>query len=77
MEYVQFFIEEDSNRIGITYRERPVYHPANIPCGSNVFLALPRALAEQILSRLKPVNGRFHLPPFYKSHFVEAQYAAR
>lgn len=77
MEYVQFFIEEDPNRIGITYRERPVYHPANIPCGSNVFLALPRALAEQILSRLKPVNGRFHFPPFYKRHFVEAQYAAR
>jgi hypothetical protein len=69
---VEYFIEEDPNRVGTIYRDRPVLHPADVPHGGNVYMALPRALGAQIVHRINPVNARFYLAPSFKQTFEES-----
>jgi SAM-dependent methyltransferase len=37
---VSFFVEEDVNRAGSTHMGRPIFHPAQVPAGSVVYVAL-------------------------------------
>ncbi len=74
---VRFFVDEDPSRIGTTYFGCPVLHPRKAPRGSDVFMVLPRFLAEQIIARLRPEGARFHLSPEYKAVITEVPYAAR
>jgi SAM-dependent methyltransferase len=69
---IRFFVDEDPNRIGTSYRGFPVHHPEDAPRGSDVFMVLPRPLAEQILARLKPEGARFHVGPAYRNRYAEA-----
>jgi 2-polyprenyl-3-methyl-5-hydroxy-6-metoxy-1,4-benzoquinol methylase len=62
-EAVQFFVDEDPNRVGKTFMERPVYHPSQVPGDSNVFLGLPRQLAESVKQRIGKPGVSYHLPP--------------
>jgi len=60
-----FFVDEDIHRIGQTYMGKPIYHPADVPVASNVFLAQPPEVTKNICSRLS-ISGRditFTLPP--------------
>lgn len=59
---IAFFVDEDPNRVGRTYLDKPVYAPAAVPAGSSVFVGLPSAAAVGICSRLA-TSGVTFLPP--------------
>ncbi len=60
---LEFFVEEDVNRIGRTYMGRPVISPTQTPTGAVVFMALLPPIAAAIRARLKTLPIDFHMPP--------------
>ncbi len=64
---VDFFVDEDPNRQGKTYFNKPVYAPQNAPESSDVFIALPSQVAEGIRARMQKlgVKARFHAPKHF------------
>jgi 2-polyprenyl-3-methyl-5-hydroxy-6-metoxy-1,4-benzoquinol methylase len=48
----RFFVDEDPDRIGRPFMERPVIHPSSVPEGAAVYVAFPPAQARSIQSRL-------------------------
>lgn len=50
---VDFFVDEDINRIGYEYLGRPIYHPKFVPEGSHIFIALYPKLAKLIKERME------------------------
>jgi len=60
---VRFFVDEDPSRVGKTHLDRPIYHPSQVPQGSQVFIPLPSALAGAIRGRLATPGIAYHLPP--------------
>jgi hypothetical protein len=51
-ERVEFFVEEDANRIGRTHLGRPILRPAEVPSGSVVYTPLAPHIAARIAARL-------------------------
>ena len=47
-----FFVDEDPARIGQTLLGRPILRPPDVPPGSDVMIALPTPMAEQVRVRL-------------------------
>jgi hypothetical protein len=47
-----FFVDEDPGRVGQTFMERPILHPGQVTAGSQVMIALPTPMAEQVRVRL-------------------------
>jgi SAM-dependent methyltransferase len=47
-----FFVDEDPARIGQTLLGQPILRPHDVPPGSNVMIALPTPMAEQVRARL-------------------------
>jgi 2-polyprenyl-3-methyl-5-hydroxy-6-metoxy-1,4-benzoquinol methylase len=64
---VEFFVDEDPNRAGRTYMDRPVYLPNDVPAGSRVLVALPPDFAEPVKARLEKHSLIFKLilPPVF------------
>jgi len=62
---VAFFVDEDENRVGHPYYNKPVYHPKDVPLNSSVFMPLPQKIATLILNRNKTDLVNFTLPPNY------------
>jgi SAM-dependent methyltransferase len=60
---VEFFVEEDPNRVGHKCMDRPILNPAQIPSGAVVFLALVPAVAARIQARLAHLPVDFRMPP--------------
>jgi SAM-dependent methyltransferase len=60
---VAFFVDEDPNRIGRRHLDRPIFAPAEIPGGADIFIALPGVLGETVAERLKSRTVALHLPP--------------
>jgi SAM-dependent methyltransferase len=62
---VEFFVDEDANRIGRIHMGKPIHSPASVPAKSHVFLALPPEIAAGIAQRLQALNHNFdlYLPP--------------
>ncbi len=62
---VRFLVDEDPQRMGREVMGLPVYAPAQAPPESDVLIALPGELAEQIQRRIGQAGlpARFHLPP--------------
>jgi 2-polyprenyl-3-methyl-5-hydroxy-6-metoxy-1,4-benzoquinol methylase len=60
---VQFFVDEDRNRVGRSYLGRPILSPKQTPAGAVVFLALVPALAASVKLRLRDLPIDFRLPP--------------
>jgi SAM-dependent methyltransferase len=57
---VDFFVEEDTNRVGRTHLDRPIYSPQTVPRGSVVFLALAPHIARHVAARVSrsPIDLR-------------------
>jgi hypothetical protein len=53
---VDFFLDEDANRIGATLFERPILRPQDRP-QANLFIALAPAVAREVAGRLA-ADGR-------------------
>lgn len=62
-EAVQFYVDEDPARIGRTFFGRAVLALADVPAGSDVFLALPHPIAIAVQARLAPRAYTLHVPP--------------
>lgn len=62
-EQVDFFVDEDPNRVGRHIDRIPILHPAQVDAGASVLLAMPCAIAERLYQRLGSGPGRYHLPP--------------
>lgn len=64
---VDFFVDEDPNRAGRMYMDRPVYLPNDVPAGSQVFVALPPGFVEPVKARLERHSLKFKLilPPVF------------
>jgi len=60
---VSFFVDEDLHRVGTNYLGRHVYKPENVPEASQVYIALPPALAARVLERIRKPGVTYQLPP--------------
>jgi 2-polyprenyl-3-methyl-5-hydroxy-6-metoxy-1,4-benzoquinol methylase len=62
---VQFFADEDPQRIGRPFMERPVLHPSGAPAGAGVYIVFPPAQARAIRDRLAQTYPtiRWLVPP--------------
>jgi SAM-dependent methyltransferase len=60
---VEYYIDEDANRVGRTHLNRPIYSPGQAPPGGCVFVALPTSLAGSVALRLGDSRVRFVPPP--------------
>jgi SAM-dependent methyltransferase len=71
---VDFFVDEDANRAGRAYMDRPVYLPNDVPAGSQVFVALPPGFAELVKARLEKHSLKYKLvlPPRFSDQAVPA-----
>jgi 2-polyprenyl-3-methyl-5-hydroxy-6-metoxy-1,4-benzoquinol methylase len=49
---VEFFVDEDQNRVGRNYMGLPVYHPRDLSPGKMVYIALPYPISKTVKSRL-------------------------
>jgi hypothetical protein len=45
-------VDEDADRIGRTFMDRPVIHPKSVPAGARVHVAFPPEQARRIQGRL-------------------------
>jgi len=62
---VDFFVDEDPNRQGKVWCERPIYAPNQVPAGSHIFVGLAPVAAAKVLERvnLLKMQARFYPPP--------------
>ena len=60
---VEFFVEEDPNRVGHKCMGRPILNPEQVPPGAVVFLALVPSVAARIQARLAHLPVDFRMPP--------------
>jgi len=60
---VQFFIDEDHNRIGRKHLSRPIYSPTQAPGEINILMPMLPEVATVIAARLVPHRLRLMLPP--------------
>lgn len=59
---LDFFVDEDANRIGGFHLERPILSPAEVPEQSHVWVALPPVLAAEVAARLGNFPINWHVP---------------
>lgn len=62
-EAARFFVDEDLDRIGQQFLNRPVLAPGQVPEGAEIFVALPPPLAGRIAQRLNCAGIFVHQPP--------------
>jgi hypothetical protein len=60
---VDFFVDEDPDRVGKVFQGRRVLHPEDAPEGSRVFIGMPFPIAQGIRERMTSSRAGFHLPP--------------
>lgn len=60
---VDFFVDEDANRIGQQHLGKPIYSPDQVPERSNVFVALTPGIASNIVNRWSHLKANLHVPP--------------
>lgn len=60
---VRFFVDEDPDRVGREHFGRPIVAPADVPAGSDVYVGLPRKIAQAVATRLSREGVRFHASP--------------
>ena len=58
---VDFFVDEDPDRVGHQLTGLPILSPAQVPAGSLVFIPMSVAVAEKIMHRWRelPIDFRF------------------
>ena len=60
---VDFFVDEDANRIGQKHLGKPIYSPNQVPKESNIFVALTPEIASSIVNRWSHLQVSLHPPP--------------
>lgn len=62
---IDFFVDEDPNRLNHFHCGKPILNLSQIPKGSHVFIALPPKLAELVASRISKPGLTCYLPPMF------------
>jgi len=63
-ERVGFFVDEDPHRVGRTVMGLPVYRPEDAPADAELYLPMPRPIAEAVYNRLSSrIPAPIVLPP--------------
>ncbi len=57
---VAFFVDEDPDRIGKEIFGRPIYSPATVPPGSDVYVGLAPEISRRVTRRLQSASVRYH-----------------
>jgi dTDP-4-dehydrorhamnose reductase/SAM-dependent methyltransferase len=65
---IQFFVDEDSQRIGKSHMGLPIIGVDQVPAGASLLLPMNPAIARRIAARLAGSGLRFILPNQEKSH---------
>ncbi len=60
---VQFFVEEDTSRIGRKINGVPVISPAEVPANATVYVPLSNIVVENLAPRLEKCSGTYVYPP--------------
>ena len=60
---IEFFVDEDTNRIGRKHLGRPIYSPNDAPKGSNLLMPLRADIAAAVRQRLLQFDCKCILPP--------------
>jgi 2-polyprenyl-3-methyl-5-hydroxy-6-metoxy-1,4-benzoquinol methylase len=60
---VDFFVDEDPNRVGQKHLDRPIYSIDQVPPDSHVFVGMNPEKATQVAERLAIGDFHVHLPP--------------
>ena len=56
---VDFFVDEDQNRIGHELQDRPILGPAQVPSGAVIFIPMSVGVAEKIIRRWQHLPADF------------------
>jgi SAM-dependent methyltransferase len=61
----EFFVDEDSTRVGKVHFGRSILAPASLPDNATVYVALPPAIAARVVERLRSIApmAQFACPP--------------
>jgi SAM-dependent methyltransferase len=59
---VEFFVDEDPDRVGRSHMGKPVFSPATAPASASIYLAFPGPIAQAIARRLASLPLRLILP---------------
>ena len=59
---VNFFVDEDPNRVGSKFMERPIFHPEEVPDGAVVFVPLPPEISRTVAQRLTCTRVVYQAP---------------
>jgi SAM-dependent methyltransferase len=62
-EVVFFFVDEDSNRVGGRYFDRPIHSPSTVPANSDVYVPLAPEISRQVSNRLRSSTVKYHQVP--------------
>lgn len=60
---IDFFVDEDSERVDQLYRGKPVYLPKDAPKNSSVFIPLDIEIAKKLQSRIQVDSVTFEITP--------------
>lgn len=60
---IDFFVDEDANRVGQQHLGKPIYSPNSVPEGSHIFIALTPEIATSIANRWSHLDVCMHVPP--------------
>lgn len=65
-EKIEFFVDEDINRVGKTYMGKKILSPSQVPAGSKIFLPFYKNLCQILLEKKKKNSWNFDFifPPF-------------
>lgn len=62
-DWVSFFVDEDSERIGGRYFDRPIHSPSTVPADSDVYVPLAPEISRQVSNRLRSSTVKYHEVP--------------
>jgi 2-polyprenyl-3-methyl-5-hydroxy-6-metoxy-1,4-benzoquinol methylase len=60
---IDFFVDEDPNRIGRTQMGKPIYSPSQAPTDVDILMPMRQEVAEAIAQRLQSYRLRLVVPP--------------
>jgi SAM-dependent methyltransferase len=62
---IDFFVDEDLDRVNKEYHQKPVYHASKIPPGSHTFVCLQPNVVRKVIERISSTDYFLYAPPIF------------